>query len=157
MIMRQRLVILFVFSLTVSFLSAQTGLHVSELFGKEYQKRKNVVEVRVKGSKLERFRLTLFRSLTIKGDTDELQRIENLVKADGREAVDREEGTKGNRLYYGFYRLKIAGTRHRKKENAPFRYLFFRNNSLHDNKNHEAIVIYMEGFVSIDELKKMFR
>lgn len=157
MIMIRRLIMLFVFSFAVSGLSAQTGLHVSELFGKEYQKRKNVVEVRVEGRKLERFRLTLFRSLTIKGNTDELQRIEKLVKADGREALDREEGTKGNRLYYGFYRLKIADTKRGKKEAAPFHYLFFRNNSLLDHKNNEAIVIYVEGFVSIDELKKMFR
>lgn len=131
-------------------LCAQSGLHVSALFEGQYRNRNDATEVIMKGKRIRQYKLTLFRSLTLNTRTVNTQEIERLVRADAANALDKEAGMKGGRLYYGFYRLRPVGHTNR--------YLFYRNNALKPGGGHNATltIIYLEGTASIEELKKLF-
>ena len=55
---------------------SQTGLQIAELFNGSYKRKDNAIEVVVKGNQLERYRLKVFRSLTVKNDPKDFERIE---------------------------------------------------------------------------------
>ena len=128
---------------------SQTGLQIAELFNGSYKRKDNAIEVVVKGNQLERYRLKVFRSLTVKNDPKDFERIERLVEQDGKKAISKETGRIGERLYYAFYCFPS------KKEH--YRYVFFRNSSLRKTESNELTLIYMEGNVTMDELKVMFK
>lgn len=146
----KRLILITITGLLLSAtLIAQESLHIGKLFDGRYTKQKNAIEVLVKGKKLKPYNLTLFRSLTIKGDSTERNHIEQLVIQDAVEAVDKETGKIGGHLYYGFYRFPQKG--------EVFRYLFFKNNALRPNGEPEVSLVYMEGYATLEELKQMFK
>ena len=129
---------------------AQKGLNVNALFGGHYRKQREVTEVLMKGRQLESYKLTLFRSLTLPVATAHAARVETLVRADAKAAIDKEAALRGQHLYYGFYQLRPVGhTR---------RYLFYRNNSLRKDGARQSSVtlIYMEGQATLDELRRTF-
>jgi hypothetical protein len=140
------LLLLIAFTATAA---AQSGLSVNKLFDGRYKNQKNAIEVLVKGKKLQPYKLTLFRSLTLKGNKEELLDIERTVRQDAARSIDKETGMIGSRIYYGFYRFAPVG--------GKYRYLFFRNNSLRRPDANDATVVYMEGYATIAELKAMFK
>lgn len=146
----KRMILQVIFScLFVSGLWAQDGLNIAQLFDGRYKQEANAIEVLVKGRKLEPYKLTLFRSLTVKNDPEKFDRIEELVTRDGRQALDKETGMIGGKLYYGFFRLPPKG--------KSYRYLFFRNSSLRTVESDEVTVVYMEGYATLEELKQLFK
>ncbi len=149
--MIRRLIILGVMMLVMLPLSAQKGMHVEALFDGRFKQDKRAVEVLIKGKELKKYRLTLFRSLTVTDAPALSKEIETLVSRDAEAAVDKEVGKVGTRLYYGFYCFP--------PEKESYRYLFYRNTSvLPDNtKKPEVTIVYMEGQVTLEELKQMFR
>lgn len=128
---------------------SQEGLHIDELFNGQYKRKDNAIEVVVKGYRLERYRLKVFRSLTVKNDPKDFERIEKLVLQDEKNAVSKETGHIGERLYYAFYCLP--------SDKEHYRYIFYRNSSLRKVEDNELTLIYMEGNVTMDELKMMFK
>ena len=145
----KRLLGFILFLSTIMPVFAQETLQVERLFD-TYRKHPHAVELLVKGKELKSFNLTLFRSLTMSKDAAARKRIEEAVLADTKDAVDKEEGMLGGRLYYGFYCLSSSGKKNR--------YLFYRNSALRANTSaDESIVIYMEGYASLEELKRMFK
>lgn len=146
----KRVIIITVFLLTaVPALLAQKGMHISELFTDKYREQKNVTELFLKGKMLKDYNLTLFRSLTVANDPRLAAHMERLVRADGKQSVDKEEGMKGGQLYYAFYTFK--------NPDGSYRYLFFRNNLLRPGEKQETTMVYMEGKATLSELKKLFR
>ena len=121
---------------------AQTGLHIANLFGERFRNRKDATEVVIGGDR------HLFRSLTIKPSAAEVNEFEASVKADVVGALDREAGLRQGRLYYGFYRLRSAGTTNR--------FIFYRNNTLRAGASPTLTLIYMEGNATLAELKQRF-
>ena len=128
---------------------AQEGLRIGELFDGSYKRKSNAIEVVIKGEKLKRYRLKAFRSLTVKNTPKDFERIEKLVEADEKDAVSKETGRIGERLYYGFYCFPAY--------KGQLRYVFYRNSSLREVESNEVTLVYIEGNVSMDELKKMFK
>ena len=128
---------------------SQTGLQIAELFNGAYKRKDNAIEVVVKGNQLKRYKLEVFRSLTVKNDPKDFERIEKLVEQDEKNAISKETGRIGERLYYAFYCFP--------SEKNHYRYLFYRNSSLRKTEPDELTLIYMEGNVTMDELKKMFK
>ena len=128
---------------------SQTGLQIAELFNGKYKRKDNAIEVVVKGNQLERYKLKVFRSLTVKNDPKDFERIEKLVEQDEKNAISKETGRIGERLYYAFYCFP--------SEKEHYRYIFYRNSSLRKTESNELTLIYMEGNVTMDELKIMFK
>lgn len=128
---------------------SQTNLQIAELFNGSYKRKDNAIEVVVKGNQLERYKLEVFRSLTIKNDPKDFERIEKLVEQDEKHAISKETGHIGERLYYAFYCFS--------PQKGRFRYIFYRNSSLRKTESNELTLIYMEGNVTMDELKVMFK
>ncbi|MBR5204409.1 MAG: hypothetical protein IKW32_04225 [Bacteroidaceae bacterium] len=124
-------------------------MRIGELFDGSYKRKNNAIEVTVKGETLKRYRLKLFRSLTVKNDPMDFERIEKLVEADGKDAVSKETGRIGERLYYAFYCFP--------PHNDRLRYVFYRNSSLREVEENELTLVYIEGNVTMDELKEMFK
>lgn len=147
--MRRVILIMMVVCLAMPKMKAQEGLHISQLFDGRYKKEKNAVEVLVKGKKLEPYKLTLFRSLTVKNAPEEFEQIEKWITHDARQALDKETGMIGGKLYYGFYCLP--------PQKDQYRYLFFRNSSLRKIESNEVTVVYMEGYTTLEELKNIFK
>ena len=127
---------------------SQTSLQIAELFNGSYKRKDNAIEVVVKGNQLKRYKLEVFRSLTIKNDPKDFERIEKLVEQDEKHAISKETGHIGERLYYAFYCFS--------PQKGRFRYIFYRNSSLRKTESNELTLIYMEGNVTMDELKVMF-
>ena len=128
---------------------SQTSLQIAELFNGSYKRKDNAIEVVVKGNQLKRYKLEVFRSLTIKNDPKDFERIEKLVEQDEKHAISKETGHIGERLYYAFYCFS--------PQKGRFRYIFYRNSSLRKTELNELTLIYMEGNVTMDELKVMFK
>ncbi len=130
---------------------AQKGMHVEDLFGGRFKHDRQAVEVLIKGRELKKYHLTLFRSLTITDEPEVSEEIEVLVSLDAKTAVDREVGKVGKKLYYGFYCFP--------GQDDNYRYLFYRNAAVApgSSKKTEVTVVYMEGKVTLEELKRMFK
>lgn len=128
---------------------SQTSLQIAELFNGSYKRKDNAIEVVVKGNQLKRYKLEVFRSLTIKNDPKDFERIEKLVEQDEKHAISKETGHIGERLYYAFYCFS--------PQKGRFRYIFYRNSSLRKTESNELTLIYMEGNITMDELKVMFK
>ena len=147
--MRKILIIVILMFAWVVEAWSQEGLYIAELFNGQYKRNDNAIEVIVKGNQLERYRLKVFRSLTVKNDPKDFERIEKLVLQDEKNAINKETGHIGQRLYYAFYCLPS-------KKNH-YCYIFYRNSSLRKVEDNELTLIYMEGNVTLDELKAMFK
>ena len=147
MIRKLLLIVMLLFATAEAW--SQEGLRIGELFDGVYKRKNNAIEVTVKGETLKRYRLKLFRSLTVKNDPKDFERIEKLVEADGKDAVSKETGRIGERLYYAFYCFP--------PHNGRLRYVFYRNSSLREVEENELTLVYIEGNVTMDELKEMFK
>jgi len=127
---------------------AQKGLHIGEFFNRKFAK---ATLVQVEGRELKPYHLTLYRSFSI-GETENVaDRMEQCVMADARLAYSKETGELGERLYYAFLALPP-----REGQQAN-RYIFYRNVSLRQGGKDELTLVYMEGSVTMDELKKLFK
>ena len=147
----KRWVILWIIILSVLSGYAQKGMDVDALFESRFKHDKRAVEVLIKGKELKKYHLTLFRSLTVTDAPAVSEEIEELVSRDALAAVDKEEGRVGKKLYYGFYCFPLR--------DDNYRYLFYRNTLVApgSKKKAEVTVVYMEGKVTLEELKQMFK
>ena len=129
---------------------AQKEMKIEVLFEKDYIERHKATEVMVQGKELESYDLTLFRSVTFKDGNALSSKVEQWIEADTRNAYDKEVGRINGQLYYGFFCLPP----HKGKN----RYLFYRNATLQPNgKDQSLTVVYMEGYATLEQLKKMFK
>ena len=129
-------------------IKAQKGLNIADYFTHKFAK---ATLVRVEGSELKPYHLTLYRSFSIGETAYVVDRVEQCVMADARQAYSKETGELGGRLYYAFLALP---PRTGQQEN---RYIFYRNASLREGGKDELTLVYMEGSATMDELKKLFK
>ena len=129
-------------------LAAQKGLSIAKFFDGRYRDRKDAVEVYMKGRSVERYDLSLFRSLTLTEPGAVAADMERCVRRDAARAVDSEVGMKGGRLYYGFYRLPA--------DEGENRYLFFRNDALGSSGRRTVTLIFMQGMATPDVIRRHF-
>ena len=128
--------------------NAQSHLNIGLVFDKNAKWHSMFTAVILEGKYLEPYNLTLFKSLTTHDHRD-YDRIEQLVEKDGKNAIDKECGYINNKLYYAFYLMK--------PKNDKYQYIFYRNSSLRKNEPNEVTLVYMEGYLTLNELKKMFK
>ena len=131
--------------------NAQANLSIGVFFNDDYAFADDSKMVWVEGKELEAYNLTLYRSIT----TENKQAIGDMEKAvttDSRKAADKEMGKIGQRLYYAFLSFPPDN-----KHSNVRRYVFYRNAALRKGSKKDATLVYMEGRVSMEEIKKLFR
>ena len=128
--------------------NAQKNMEIAPLFEGTKRAKYAFSAVVIEGKSLKKYNLKLFKSVTTT-NTQWFDELENLVENDSKKAIDKECGYINGKLYYGFYQFKPL--------DGKYRYIFYRNSSLRDNEPDEVTIVYMEGYPTLEELKKMFR
>lgn len=140
------------FILTICFMAtlanAQKNMEIAPLFEGTKRAKYAFSAVVIEGKSLKKYNLKLFKSVTTT-NTQWFDELENLVENDSKKAIDKECGYINGKLYYGFYQFKPL--------DGKYRYIFYRNSSLRDDEPDEVTIVYMEGYPTLEELKKMFR
>lgn len=126
---------------------AQKGLAINELFGKRYTDDKQAVVTSIKGSTLEPYHLSRYKSLTVNNRPAEAQVIEPLLAKDATLAIDSETSYRDGKLYYAFYSLPPTEDERR--------YIFYLNQSLVGKD--KIILMYLQGYASASQVKKMLK
>jgi hypothetical protein len=144
----RHLTALIIILFTLTGVKAQSGLAIDPLFSGSDKWNLKFEATYIRGEMLKEYNLTLFRSITT-CDTTLFPDIEKAIESDAAKAIDKECGYINGKLYYGFFMFKPI--------NGQNRYIFYRNSSLRSDENDESTVVYMEGYPTIEELKKMFR
>lgn len=130
--------------------TAQKGLAISEMFDGNKPCYAEATKVWVEGSELKPYKLTLYKSITVKNNPEAYAEMEAAVLDDCREALNKELGHIGGHLYYAFICLPSRKSDH-------YRYLFYRNASLRTGGRDEATIVYMEGSTTMEGLKQLFK
>ena len=128
--------------------NAQSNLNIAPMFDGTPRWKLKFTAIHLEGKYLKPYDLTLFISLTTR-DSRNYDEIEDMVEKDGKNAIDKESGYINGKLYYAFYLMKP-------KDNK-YQYIFYRNSSLRKDEPNEVTLVYMEGYVSLKELKEMFK
>ena len=134
--------------LMATITNAQKNMGISTLFKGTEREKYGFSAVIIEGKSLKKYNLTLFKSVTTT-KSEWFSEIEGLVENDSKNAIDKECGYINGKLYYGFYQFKPL--------DGKYRYIFYRNSSLRDDEPDEVTIVYMEGYPTLEELKKMFR
>lgn len=144
----KRLLFILTVCLMATIANAQKNMGIAQLFEGMERAKYGFSAVVIEGKSLKKYNLTLFKSVTTT-KTEMFDELEGMVESESKEAIDKECGYINGKLYYGFYQFKPA--------NGKYRYIFYRNSSLRDDEPDEVTIVYMEGYPTLEELKKMFR
>ena len=131
--------------------SAQANLSIGVFFSDDYEYADDAKMVWVEGKELKAYKLSLYRSITTENKLM-VSDMEKAVIKDSKKAADKEIGKIGQRLYYAFLSLQPE-----KEKSNVRRYVFYRNAALRQGGKNEATLVYMEGHVSMEDLKKLFK
>lgn len=145
--MKKLIVLILMAALLPLTVLAQSGLHSDAIFKGQVVPQSAMVEVKVKGRTLSRYRLTFYHSVRFNATAQQKASINNLVERDAKQAVSTETRKQGGRRSL-ILSLPPYGQTHR--------YLCYVSGG-HGDKNAITLV-YMEGKVaSIDELRKLIQ
>ena len=128
--------------------NGQSHLNIAPVFDEPKRWTQMFTAAHLEGKYLKPYNLTLFKSMTTT-DHRNYDEMERLVEKDGKNAIDKECGYINGKLYYAFYLLKPIKNK--------YQYIFYRNSSLRKDEPNEVTLVYMEGYVSLKELKEMFK
>lgn len=93
----------------------------------------------------------LYESITVK-DERHYAKVKSAVMADAKRAVDKEEAHVGNKLFYAEYTLP------QKKGRRKNCFVFYKDMHLQkNNPRDEIVVIYIETWSTLSEIKKNYR
>lgn len=140
-------IIITVIACIMAFMAEAQSVEASDILNGKSTRQQ--VASCIEGSSLKPYKLTLFSTVTTR-DRRVFEYIEETIESNEEKAIDKECGYIDGRLYYGFYQF-------RPDKNGKYRYLFYRNSSLRDDEPCEITVVYMEGYPTLAELKKMFQ
>lgn len=130
-----------------SFAAEAQSVEASHIF--KGRSMKHQESTCTEGKSLKPYKLTLFSTATTQ-DRRHFKYIEEVIESNEDKAIDKECGYINSRLYYGFYQFKP-------NKKGRYRYIFYRNSSLREDEPCEVTVVYMEGYPTLAELKKMFQ
>lgn len=123
---------------------AQKGLGINRIFEGEIVPKDQITETYVKGTDLEEYDLTLFRSLKIMCTSVQSENIARIVSTDGKlNTFIKEEKIEGGMLSFAFYQFPA--------KNNINRYMLYQRNG------NDIKLVYIEGKVSKEKLENMFK
>ena len=132
---------------------AQAGLHINQVFEGKIVPKSQMVETRIRGKAISKYRLSFFHSVRFTCDNETFKRIDHLASQDFVDGTSQfgqtspqssgimhSEGNK--KVFTQMYELPRKG--------ATTRYLCYKR------RNDLVTVIYLEGsLTSLNELKKI--
>ncbi|MCH5308273.1 MAG: hypothetical protein J1E58_00310 [Prevotella sp.] len=150
--MRRRLKLLAILFAAVLLLPmavhAQSGLNINPLFEGKVVRQKQMVETRVKGKMLSKYRLTYFRSVRFEGTKREIERVHQLVELDRRTSAAQSAENWFDRESHSKETLMMQLS----PKDGQNRFLSYRRNG------NMVTVVYMEGALdSFDALKEILK
>ena len=134
---------------------AQSGMHISALFEGKIVPMRQMVETRIRGKAISRYKLSYFHSVRFKADEVLVKKVDHLAVKDfvddSEKLKDRKPDSRGflkaangKKSFTQMYELAPHGSTNR--------YLCYKV------VNDLMTVIYMEGTVtSLDELREIFK
>lgn len=144
----KKLMIMFLMLAASLSASAQAGLKINELFEGRIIPQEKMVETRVRGKTLEKYRLSYYRSLRFNASEAETQRLRQLMDDDSRGHF--ASGFETNDAYT--LKVQVAA---REGKN---RFLCYQEQRTGKKDVREVTVIYMEGSVaSLEELEELLK
>jgi len=127
---------------------AQTGLHVDELFQGRVIPQEQMIETRVRGKTLEKYRLTYYRSLRFNADEADCQRLRRMVDDDARGCFVMVYETNDSFTQ----KVQVAA------RDGKNRFLCYQEQRHKKKDLREVTVIYMEGTVeSLKQLEELLK
>ena len=127
---------------------AQTGLHINDLFEGRIIPQEQMIETRVRGKTLEKYRLTYYRSLRFNAGETDCQRLRRLVDDDARGHFASIYET--NNAYT--QKVQVAA------RDGKNRFLCYQEQRTRRKDQREVTVIYMEGSVeSLGQLEELLK
>ena len=148
--MKQILMIIMTWLITIATAQAQSGLNVSPLFEGKIIPTQRMVETRVKGKMLSKYQLTFFRSVRFKANNkQEINRVHDLIELDIKKnpgfAYGENYSSKKSHSKETFM-LQLP------KQGNQNRFLCYKRNK------EEITVIYMEGTLnSLETLRELIK
>ncbi len=156
-----RRIILILFTMLCSCIYAQEGLHINKLFEGKIVPQEKMVETRIRGKAISKYKLSYFHSLRFQADEHIKSEIDELYRQDSIYAQ-----SKRTRITDGFVSSALDQMKYSCKDKTT---IYTRMLVLPPRKglrcylcykmiNDTMTVIYMEGTVSsLEELRKIFK
>ena len=88
----KRIAILLIMITSVLVVHAQQGLHINELFKGAIIPQDEMMETRVRGKMIAKYRLSYYHSLRFYANQEEAKRIKELIEKDRKEHQDEDCG-----------------------------------------------------------------
>ena len=146
----KRLMILIMVLAATAMAHGQQGLHVNAVFEGRVVPQERMVETRVRGKTLSKYRLSYYHSVRFQGTDAETETVLALVERDKEQGVSTSETTvplSPKRSYTLKMQLPSVGQTHR--------FLCYQERR-GDKKAHEVTLVYMEGtLTSLDQLNEL--
>ena len=134
----------------IATVKAQSGLNISPLFEGKIVPQQRMVETRVKGKMLSKYKLTFFRSVRFQADSkQEITRVRELIELDlkknpGFTYAENYSSEKSHSKETLMLQLPKQGSQNR--------FLCYTR------KGEEVVVIYMEGTLnSLETLRELIK
>ena len=146
--MEKKLIILTLLLLLPLAALSQDRLRSSAVFEGKVVPKDRMVETIVKGDYLKDYGLSLFRSVRMDVDDEDLESISALILEDASDAASKETEIDHNRLSYALIAFEPdSGSRN---------FLCFQSKPSAEGAGTSVIVVYMEGDTTLTNLRKMF-
>ena len=134
----------------IATVKAQSGLNISPLFEGKIVPQQRMVETRVKGKMLSKYKLTFFRSVRFQADSkQEITRVRDLIELDlkknpGFTYAENYSSEKSHSKETLMLQLPKQGSQNR--------FLCYKR------KGEEVVLIYMEGTLnSLETLRELIK
>ena len=133
--------------------SAQTGLKINELFEGRILPQERLIETRVRGKTLEKYRLTYYRSVRLSVTEEESLRLHQLIGKDSERSIDMRSYRKSPHRWDTWtckMQMPPAGSKNC--------FVCYQEQWNRQHDKCEVTVIYMEGSVaSMEELEELLK
>ncbi|MBQ8487114.1 MAG: hypothetical protein IJ533_05650 [Prevotella sp.] len=135
---------------------AQAGLKINELFEGRIIPQEKMVETRVRGKTLAKYRLTYYRSVRFNATEEEADRLLQMVEADGKGHFATGSDKTGKTMYGKEHSITFK-TQVRKQGDKNC-FLCYQALWRGNNPERQVTVIYMEGPVrSLEQLEELLK
>lgn len=145
--MRHILIIMF---MMLPLSASSQRLNIERVLDGRYKKNPHTTDVVYKGQHLFDLSIDYFHSLTVEDDEQLMDILAEAFSQDEKHAAYKEITKRGQHLFFGLYNMKYNGETNRFA-------LFKDMRHAPSGRKKQVILIYMEGYCSIDKIKKMFK